>query len=77
LERVVNNLFRNALKFTSDRRIVASTKHNSQDVVITVENSGPGIAPEAIAVILEKYQAKGEFVLLRDRGKLPLFLALS
>jgi two-component system sensor histidine kinase ResE len=57
LERVFANLMDNALKFTPalERVTVSSAWHNSE-VMVAVADTGPGIAPEEIPRLFEKYQ---------------------
>ena len=57
LERVVTNLVHNALKFTPQGgRITVSSVRHTEEVMISVANTGLGIAPEEIETIFEKYQ---------------------
>ncbi|MBM4254809.1 MAG: HAMP domain-containing histidine kinase [Deltaproteobacteria bacterium] len=58
LERVVTNLVHNALKFTPARgKVTVSTFTRGEDKVgVSVVDSGPGMTPEEIAVVFEKYR---------------------
>jgi PAS domain S-box-containing protein len=57
IERVVVNLLSNAIKYTSrGGRIRVSGRHDGHEVTIAVEDTGPGIAPEDLASIFEKYR---------------------
>ncbi len=57
LERVFTNLLSNALKFTpSGGRVTISARPCKQAVNVSVANTGPGIAPDEISAIFEKYQ---------------------
>jgi two-component system sensor histidine kinase VicK len=58
LERIFANLLLNAFKFTPEggQVTVRSALHNDEEVVVVVADSGPGIAPEEIPLIFEKYR---------------------
>jgi two-component system CheB/CheR fusion protein len=59
LERVFTNLLRNALKFTPDTgKIEIRAIHNKEEntVVVMVQDSGPGIAPEDMPSLFERYR---------------------
>jgi signal transduction histidine kinase len=57
LERVFTNLLTNALKFTSaDGRISVQTAVQGEEAVVTVIDTGPGIAPGETQTIFEKYR---------------------
>ncbi|MGH8007385.1 MAG: sensor histidine kinase, partial [Candidatus Binatia bacterium] len=57
LERVFTNLVSNALKFTpAGGRITISSAHRRKEVVVAVVDNGPGIAPEDLPFIFEKYR---------------------
>ena len=57
LERVFVNLLHNALKFTPKlgRVTISSGRHNGE-VVVAVADTGPGIAPEEVPFIFDKYR---------------------
>jgi len=61
LERVFANLVRNALKFTPEHgRVTVSaqqrTNREGKGIVVEVRDTGPGIAPEMLPVLFEKYR---------------------
>jgi two-component system sensor histidine kinase BaeS len=65
LRQIVDNLVENALRVTPDHgRIQLSVQSDSEDVLITVDDSGPGLADEDFAVAFEpamlfsKYQGQ-------------------
>jgi signal transduction histidine kinase len=61
LERVVSNLLSNALKFTPEGgRITVSGATDGEWVVISVADTGPGIAPEVQATMFEPYRQGGK-----------------
>ena len=58
--QVLSNLIGNALKFTPEGgRITVSSRREESEVVLSVEDTGPGIPPENLARVFELYwQAK-------------------
>lgn len=61
LERVVSNLLSNAIKFTPEGgQITVSGATDGEWVVISVADTGPGIAPELQATIFEPYRQGGK-----------------
>ncbi|WP_176594040.1 ATP-binding protein [Sphingobium sp. EM0848] len=56
MRQVVLNLLGNAVKFTSEGHIALRVRRDGADrLVIAVEDSGPGIAPDRQAAIFEKF----------------------
>jgi PAS domain S-box-containing protein len=78
LERIFANLVHNALKFTPQKgRVTISTRHQANDestVVVEVRNSGPGIAPEEIALLFERYRRVSTVVRPHEGTGLGLFI---
>jgi signal transduction histidine kinase len=57
LERVFTNLLTNALKFTpADGRISVQTAVQGEEAVVTIADTGPGIAPGETQTVFEKYR---------------------
>ena len=57
LERIVSNLFSNALKFTPDDGFIQiSTRIDQTDGVLTVANSGDAIAAHELAHLFDRYK---------------------
>jgi signal transduction histidine kinase len=57
LERVFANLVHNALKFTpAEGRVRVIAKKQEETAVIAVKDTGPGIEPEEIPFLFEKYR---------------------
>ena len=57
LERVFLNLLQNAFKFTPDGgRIALTVERRNADTVICVRDSGPGIEPEKLPHLFQKFQ---------------------
>jgi signal transduction histidine kinase len=62
-ERIMLNLLSNAIKFTGEGGRIQLGLRDGRDgesVVITVEDDGPGIAPEKQDVIFERFRQAGE-----------------
>jgi PAS domain S-box-containing protein len=56
VERVFANLLHNALKFTpAFGQITLSVTHRNAEVIVTVADTGPGIPPEEMPFLFEKY----------------------
>ncbi|MDZ7361983.1 MAG: HAMP domain-containing histidine kinase [candidate division KSB1 bacterium] len=55
MRRVLINLIENAMQASATAKIVLRTFHSPNRVVIAVEDTGPGIAPENLARIFEPY----------------------
>jgi signal transduction histidine kinase len=56
LDRVIANLLNNAFKFTPDNGAISmSVMRRDGDAVIEVRDSGPGIAPERLANLFQKF----------------------
>ena len=57
VERAIQNLMDNALKFTPENgNVVVSIANNNNAVEITIKDSGPGIAQENQSLIFERYR---------------------
>ena len=58
--QVLRNLIGNAAKFTPDGgRVTISARQASQGVEVSVADTGPGIPPEKLMTIFDKYQQAG------------------
>lgn len=56
LTRIFTNLLHNALKFTPEGgRIVVTVTHCGSEAMVTVTDSGTGIAPDDLALVFDKY----------------------
>ena len=57
IDRILANLVHNALKFTpSEGKVTVSSTLRGSEVVVTVADTGPGIASEEIPLLFEKYR---------------------
>jgi PAS domain S-box-containing protein len=76
LQQVVWNLLSNAVKFAAERGRVAVSIVETDCVELTVEDDGPGIAPEFLPHVFEQFrQADGSVT--REHGGLGLGLAIA
>jgi CheY-like chemotaxis protein/two-component sensor histidine kinase len=69
--RAIVNLAVNAIKFTAPSgrvRIWAKKTSNGQEVTIGVADNGPGIAPENLAAIFDRFKQVGKRVDGADKG---------
>lgn len=66
LTQVITNLIGNALKFTDKGQILIGFAQVDSKVIITVKDSGRGIAPEAKHLLFRKFQQASDDILTRD-----------
>jgi signal transduction histidine kinase len=72
--QVLGNLLTNALKFTSPGgRVAVRAKHEAGEVRVSVADTGPGIAPERLETIFERFSRGGR----TDRKGLGLGLYIA
>jgi signal transduction histidine kinase len=76
LTQVLNNLLHNALKFTEQGEVTLSVNRLGDAVRFSVRDTGPGIEPQDLAVIFEKFRQAAAFESRRHDGA-GLGLALS
>ena len=75
LERLFSNLFANARRACPHGRIDAITRADGDDVVVHVQDEGPGIAPEHREVVFEPFRRLDD-ARSRDKGGVGLGLHL-
>ena len=76
LRQVVTNLLANARVHTPEgTSVVAALEHDGDDVVLTVEDDGPGIPPELAASLFERF-VRGDSSRSRRAGSTGLGLAI-
>jgi len=76
VQQVALNLVSNAVRFTEEGGITIGVERQDQNVVVSVTDTGPGIAPEDTERIFEPfYQASGNLV--GTRGGSGLGLSIS
>lgn len=77
LERVFANLLHNALKFTpAAGRVTVSSTRQDGEVIVAVADTGPGIAPEELPALFEKYRRAAPSLAQEGTG-LGLFIVKS
>ncbi|MFP2928341.1 sensor histidine kinase [Pyxidicoccus sp. 3LG] len=55
IDIVFQNLLSNALKFTQKGGVTVRVREDATDVVVEVEDTGPGISPQDVAVIFDRF----------------------
>src|SRR4028118_665606 len=76
VRQVLNNLLGNALKFTDDGTVRVRARREPEHVLVEVEDSGPGIAPEHQERVFEAFFQVDPST-TRKEGGTGLGLALS
>ncbi|MGE5404314.1 MAG: ATP-binding protein [Candidatus Saccharibacteria bacterium] len=76
LEQVMINLISNALKFTETGSVTCRARSLGNEIRVSVVDTGPGIAPEDLAKIFEKFEQGSESSTSRPKGT-GLGLAIS
>jgi PAS domain S-box-containing protein len=76
LQRVLLNLLSNAFKFTPDGGTIRCTLTTDRDLTITVDDSGPGVAPALREAIFDRFR-QGEGGPARRFGGTGLGLAIA
>lgn len=66
LTQVVTNLLGNALKYTSHGQITVAFAQTDDNVIVSVKDTGRGIAPEAKHLLFRKFQQASDDILTRD-----------
>ncbi|WZP00990.1 PAS domain S-box protein [Isosphaeraceae bacterium EP7] len=76
LEQILINLLTNAAKYTdAGGKISLSARHDGPEIVITVEDTGIGIAPDLMPRIFELF-SQGDRTIARSEGGLGIGLTL-
>jgi signal transduction histidine kinase len=68
LQQVVQNLLNNAMKFTIHGRITLRAAVRGEQVCITVQDTGVGIAPKDQERVFEKFQQVGDTLTGKPKG---------
>ncbi|OJX81837.1 ATP-binding protein [Magnetospirillum sp. 64-120] len=76
VRQVLHNLLSNAVKFTASGSVRLRVQHENADIVLRVEDTGPGIPLELQGKIFEKFH-QGDAFLTRAHGGTGLGLTLA
>ncbi len=68
LVQVLINLFSNAVKFTDDGSVTVRTALGIDGLVVSVTDTGPGIAPEDHATLFERFKQVGDTLTGKPQG---------
>ena len=69
LRRVIINILDNACKYSpAGAAVEVSVEERADDIVVSVKDSGPGISPEALPNIFNKFYRASDAVAQRTRG---------
>ena len=70
LRQILSNLLSNAIKFTPEGgRVLLKAQTEASDIVLTVTDTGVGIAPEDAEAIFEKAGVVRLYMLGKDEGR--------
>jgi signal transduction histidine kinase len=76
LNQVLSNLLSNAVKYSPDGGLVTISGHvRKDDIVVCVQDEGPGIAPEDIPRVFDRFYRSNEASRKTKGAGLGLFLA--
>ncbi|GAB4563926.1 MAG: hypothetical protein Kow0047_13210 [Anaerolineae bacterium] len=76
IRQVVLNLLSNAARFTTEGGITVRVEVHDTEATVTVTDSGPGIAPEALEHVFEEFYQADDSI-RREHGGTGLGLAIS
>lgn len=68
LIQVMVNLLSNAVKFTETGSIMVSTKKENNQIIVGVQDTGIGIAPENLPKVFEKFRQVGDTLTDKPQG---------
>lgn len=77
LEQIVGNLLSNALRYTPEAGIVElAVSRDRTDLILTVRDHGPGISPESLPLVFERFY-RADKARSREEGGTGLGLAIA
>jgi signal transduction histidine kinase len=77
MQQILNNLLSNAIKFTPEGgRVVLKADVEGPFVVLTVQDTGVGIAPEEQELVFEKFRQAAGNLMTREHGGTGLGLSI-
>lgn len=76
LRQVLLNLLNNAIRFTDKGSITVSLDHNADDVLVRIQDTGPGIAPEDMPKLFQEFHQL-QLTDTREAGGSGLGLSIS
>jgi PAS domain S-box-containing protein len=68
LRMILKNLLTNALKFTEQGDVTVSAEHRGNSIILSVRDTGIGIAPEALPFIFEPFRQADSSSTRRKKG---------
>ncbi len=77
MEQVISNLVSNAIKYSSKGDIIISGQVRPEQVIVCVTDEGPGIAPEDIPHIFDRFYRAPDLARQTKGAGLGLYLARS
>ena len=75
LRQIIGNLLSNAVKFTAEGEVTLNAHIEPGYLVVSVQDTGPGIAPEVQSKVFERFRQATAFI-TREHGGTGLGLAL-
>jgi hypothetical protein len=77
MQQILNNLLSNAIKFTPEGgRVVLKADVEGPFLVLTVQDTGVGIAPEEQELVFEKFRQAAGNLMTREHGGTGLGLSI-
>jgi signal transduction histidine kinase len=58
--QVISNLLHNAIKFTDNGTILITSKRVGNEIIVSIQDNGPGIDPQIMPVLFSKFATKSD-----------------